>query len=193
LIEDDIYGDLYFGKQRPKVCKAFDRRGLVLLCSSFSKVLSPAYRVGWISPGRFYKEIVRLKFTTTYTTATVTQMAIAEIIRNGGYEHHLRKLRKAYYNQVQNVIQAIAKYFPEGTRVTRPQGGFVLWVELAGTVDAMQLYRRALEEKISIVPGPIFSAKQQYKNFIRLNCSHVWSERFEQALFILGRLARLNH
>jgi DNA-binding transcriptional MocR family regulator len=116
-------------------------------------------------------------------------MAVAELIRNGGYDHHLRKTRKAYSNQVQNVIQAVSKYFPPKTRVTRPQGGFVVWVELPKSVDAMKLYTSALKEKISIVPGPIFSAKKQYQNFIRLNCAHPWTEQSEQALFVLGRLA----
>lgn len=190
LIEDDIYGDLHFAKHRPGVCKAYDKRGLVLLCSSFSKVLSPGYRVGWTAPGRFYQEILRLKFTSTYTTATPTQMAIAEFIRNGGYDYHLRRIRKAYSDQVQSVIQAISKYFPSGTRVTRPQGGFVVWVELPESTDAMDLYEKALKEKISIVPGTIFSAKKQFRNFIRLNCAHAWTEKSEQALFVLGRLAR---
>ena len=189
LIEDDIYGELYFGHRRPGVCKAFDRRGLVLLCSSFSKVLSPAYRVGWTAPGRFYREVQRLKFTSTYATAIPTQMAIAELIRSGGYDHHLRRIRKTYSGQVQSMIQAVAKYFPEGTRITRPQGGFVVWVQLPRGIDAMKLYEKALAERISIVPGHIFSARPLYRNFIRLNCSHPWSDRIEQSVFLLGRLA----
>lgn len=189
LIEDDIYGDIYFGPERPGVCKAYDKKGLVLLCSSFSKVLSPGLRVGWTVPGRFRDDVKRLKFVNTITTCSAAQMAIAEILRNGGYDHQLRKNRKAYYQQVQNVTQGVAKYFPPGTRVTRPSGGFVLWVELPNKIDALELYRRAAQEKISIVPGIIFSAKQRYNNFVRLNCAHSWSEKLEHALFVLGRLA----
>lgn len=190
LIEDDIYGEIYFGEQRPRVCKSYDKKGLVLLCSSFSKVLSPAYRVGWVAPGRFWPQVEQLKFTGTYTTATPTQMAVAELMSNGGYDHHLRRIRNAYARQVQSMIDAVAKYFPAGTRVTRPQGGFVVWVELPKGIDAMKFHELALREKISTAPGPIFSARGQYGNFIRLNCSHPWSEQIEQAVFVLGRLAR---
>ena len=85
---------------------------------------------------------------------------------------------------------AVARYFPAGTKVTRPQGGYVLWVELPRSVDALQLHRRALTKKISIAPGPIFSAKQKYKNCIRLSCGLPWSEKVEQAVQILGVLAK---
>jgi DNA-binding transcriptional MocR family regulator len=103
LIEDDIYGDLYFGTIRPKAAKAFDRQGLVLLCSSFSKTLAPGYRVGWMVPGRFKRQVERLKFMTTAGGARLPQMAIAEFLQNGGYDHYLRRIRKAYAGQVQRM------------------------------------------------------------------------------------------
>jgi DNA-binding transcriptional MocR family regulator len=189
LIEDDIYGDLYFGPNRPKTVKAFDKDGLVLLCSSFSKTLAPGYRVGWTAPGRFKAQVERLKFMTTLATATLPQMTIAQFLESGGYERHLRKLRKSLATQVQLVSLAISRHFPEGTRVTRPLGGFVLWVELPKSVNSLELHRKALQEKISIAPGPIFSAKQKYQNFIRLSCGQPWSDRLEQAIITLGRLA----
>ncbi|PWT91972.1 MAG: GntR family transcriptional regulator [Acidobacteria bacterium] len=189
LIEDDIYGDLYFTAERPEVCKNFDKYGNVLLCSSFSKVLSPSYRVGWVAPGQYLNQIKKLKFTTTSSSPFPTQATIAEMLKSGGYDRHLRRIRKAYSLQVHNMMQAIRKYFPEGTRCTRPRGGFVLWVEFPSTIDSMELHRRAMKEKISIVPGPLFSARGRYKNFIRLNCSHPWSDKIEQALIMLGKLA----
>ncbi len=190
LIEDDLYGDLYHGNERPKPVKAYDKHGLVLLCSSFSKTLSPSYRVGWVAPGKFKAEVERLKLTNTVATASLPQMAIAEMLQNGGYDHYLRKIRRAFAAQVQSTVRAISKYFPAGTKVTRPIGGFILWVELPKTVNAMQLYQKALEAKISIVPGPVFSAKQRYQNFIRISCGHPWSVELEQALATLGRLAK---
>lgn len=189
LIEDDIYGDFYFGNGRPKTVKAFDREGLVLLCSSFSKTLAPGYRVGWAAPGRFKFQVEQLKFMNTLATATLPQMAIAQFLESGGYDRHLRRLRKALATQVQLVSLAISRYFPEGTRVTRPLGGFVLWVELPKSVNSLELHRKALREKIGIIPGPIFSPKQKYQNFIRLSCGLPWSDRLEQALINLGRLA----
>lgn len=189
MIEDDIYGDLYHGADRPQPVKTFDKNGLVLLCSSFSKTLSAGYRIGWTAPGRFKTPVERLKVTNTMATAPLLELAIAEMLRNGGYDHYLRRIRKAYALQVQLTTHAIGKYFPEGTKVTRPLGGFLLWVELPKSVNALALYRKALAEKISIAPGPLFSAKQRYPNFIRLSCGHPWSAELEQALATLGRLA----
>ncbi len=188
LIEDDIYGELYFGNERPKVSKAYDKHGLVLLCSSYSKCLSPGYRVGWTAPGRFKDEVRRLKLMNTLSSVLPTQIAIAEMLRTGGYDHHMRRIRRAYAYQVQKTSEAIGLYFPRGTRVTRPQGGYVLWAELPASADSLELYRKALEAKISIAPGSLFSPKQHYRNCIRINCAYPWSEKMDQALATLGRL-----
>ena len=190
LIEDDIYGDIYFGPVRPKTAKAYDKAGLVMLCSSFSKTLAPGYRVGWAVPGRFRPQVESLKFTSSMATTTAPQMAIAEFLQNGGYDRYLRKLRRALMTQVQQLSNAISRYFPEGTKVTRPQGGYVLWVELPRSVDSLELHRRALQANISIAPGPIFSAKQRYKNFIRISCGQTWSEKIDNAVRRLGNLVR---
>ena len=188
LIEDDTYGDLVYAASRAVVCKAFDTSGLVMLCSSFSKTLAPGARVGWCAPGRFAAEVRRGKIATTLATPTLPQMAIAQFLETGGYEHHLRKVRAFYAEQVQLVSAAVQRYFPPGTRVTRPAGGFVVWVELPGKCDAMRLYESALERKISIAPGPIFSATGRFKNFVRLNCSSPWSSDLDAALRTLGQL-----
>jgi DNA-binding transcriptional MocR family regulator len=189
LIEDDIYGDLHHGAARPKVAKAFDRKGIVLLCSSFSKTLAPGHRVGWTAPGRFRAQVERLKNISTAGNALLPQMMIAEFLKTGGYDHYLRKIRKAFGEQMQVTSQAIGKYFPEGTKVTRPSGGIVLWVEMPAQVNALELYQKALQKNISVAPGPVFSASQGYRNFIRVNCGMRWSDRIEEALFILGRQA----
>lgn len=188
LIEDDIYGDLSFSPDRPCVVKAFDKKGLVLLCSSFSKTIAPGYRIGWVSPGRFQPEIERLKSACSIATATAPQMAIAEYLTTGGYDHHLRKIRRINMRQVWMMIQAVGKFFPPGTKVTRPDGGFVLWVELPDYVDSLKLYELALKAKITIAPGPIFSIRQGYRNYIRLNAAF-WSNKIEKALSTLGGFA----
>jgi DNA-binding transcriptional MocR family regulator len=189
LIEDDLFGDLPHEGNRPKVAKAFDKKGLVLLCSSYSKTLCPGYRVGWTAPGRFRDEVERLKFTNTIASPVLPQLAVAEFLRNGGYDHYLRRVRRSFAHQVRVMIDAVTKYFPEGTKVTRPTGGFLLWVEFPKWVDSLRLYRVALNRKISITPGPLFSPKQGYRNFIRLSCGQVWSDEIEQAVITLGKLA----
>jgi DNA-binding transcriptional MocR family regulator len=188
LIEDDIYGDLPHDGPRPGTCKMYDETGNVMLCSSFSKTLAPGYRVGWCAPGRWREQVTRLKLYTTLATATLPQMAVAEFLANGGYEHHLRKVRRMYAEQVSRAREAVCKYFPPGTKATSPKGGFVLWVELPGGVDSLELHERALKERISIAPGPIFSATMRYRNFVRLNCGYTWSDRIEGAMKRLGEM-----
>ncbi len=162
----------------------------MLLCGSFSKTLAPGYRVGWVAPGRYREKVELLKFAQTVATPTLPQLAIAAFLRNGGYDRHLRALRRQLASQVQRVVEAIGEHFPEGTRVTRPEGGSLVWVELPREVDALVLHSRALEAGISIAPGPVFSAQKRYGNFIRLSCGFPWSPRLEGALATLGSLAR---
>ena len=189
LIEDDVYGDLAFGSARPSAVKAYDEKGLVLYCSSFSKTLAPGYRVGWIVPGRYQRKVQQLKALFNIATATPTQLAIAEFLTNGGYDHHLRTIRRIYSRQVARVRDAVGRHFPLGTLVTRPEGGFVLWVEMPAGVDAFRLYEEALKAGISIAPGTLFTATgDKYRNCIRLNAAF-WSERTEQALETLGGMA----
>jgi DNA-binding transcriptional MocR family regulator len=188
LIEDDIYGDLSHAQERPRTAKSYDQKGLVLLCDSFSKTLAPGYRVGWTSPGRFKEQVSYYKLVSTVATASLPQMAIADFLANGGYGHHLRKVRREYAHKVQLFTEAICKYFPEETKVTRPTGGHVLWLELPAQVKAVELFELALGEKISIAPGPVFSARQRFDNFIRLNCANPWTPALENALLRLGRL-----
>jgi DNA-binding transcriptional MocR family regulator len=190
LIEDDIYGELGFAAQRPKTCKAFDVDGNVLLCSSFSKTLAPGYRVGWCVPGRYRAQVQRLKLFDNIATATVPQMAIAEFLATGGYDHNLRRMRKAFQERIERMSDAVCEHFPAGTKLTRPQGGFVLWVELDERVDSLRLHELALRERVAIAPGPIFSASGKYRNCIRLNCAAPWSDRIDAAVATLGRIVK---
>jgi DNA-binding transcriptional MocR family regulator len=189
LIEDDIYGDIAFDGSRPRPAKAHDAAGGVLLCSSFSKSLAPGLRVGWCAPGRYRDAVAARKLTSTIASATLPQLAIADLMESGAYDRHLRRLRAALRDQTAAVAAAVARRFPEGTRVSRPGGGLVLWVELPRGVDALCLYRRAREARIGIAPGPLFSASGRYRSFIRLSCGSPFGERVERALATLGRMA----
>jgi DNA-binding transcriptional MocR family regulator len=190
LIEDDIYGDIAFAPPRPKAAKAFDRGGHVLMCSSFSKTLAPGYRIGWVAPGRYQKQIEYLKIMNTLASASLPSLTIAEFLANGSYDHHLRRVTRWYSERVQCALRGIEQYFPEGTRVTRPAGGYVVWVQLPDGVDALDLFWRALEENISIAPGHIFSAKPKYSNFIRLNCGYHEPPTMERGLRKLGQIVQ---
>ena len=189
LIEDDIYGDLSFDGARPVPARAFDRAGRVLLCGSVSKTLAPGYRVGWISPGRYRARVEQLKFAQTVASPILPQMAVAEFLGSGRYDRHLRGLRARLAAQVRRASETAAFAFPAGTRFSRPEGGFFLWIELPAEVDSMRLQTEALRARIALAPGPIFSASKGLRNFVRLSCGLPWSRRFETALHTLGALA----
>ena len=185
LIDNDVSGEIHFTEKRPHVTKAYDTKGLVMLCSSFSKDISPALRVGWIAPGRYKNVVEWLKFTLSASTATLPQMAIAEFLDSGGYDHHIRRLRREYANNVAMLSQVVTRTFPTGTRVTRPSGGYVLWVQLPESVDSLELYALAQQGGITITPGYLFSPTNQFQNFIRLNAA-TWNRPIERALEKLG-------
>lgn len=188
LIEDDIYGDLGHRHQRPGTAKAFDTSGNVLYCSSVSKTLSPGLRIGWIAPGRFREQVLYRKYVTNLATSTVTQLAVADLLESGRYDRHLRVMQGEFARAVQRMTAAVSRHFPPGTRITQPEGGFVIWVELPAAIDSFELSGRALQAGVSIAPGPIFSATGKYRNFLRLSCACQWNERTETALVKLGQL-----
>lgn len=189
VIEDDIYGDLYFGPDRPWPLKSFDRAGNVMLCSSLSKTMSPSLRLGYVAAGCFHAQILMQKTMTSGATNPVTQLVAARYLESTAYERHLRGLRRAYERQVMRMSEAVLRHFPPGTRLSQPQGGLVLWVELPPGTDSEALFEDALGAGIAFVPGDLFSAGGQYRNCLRLNCGNPWSERFEQAVKRLGALA----
>jgi DNA-binding transcriptional MocR family regulator len=190
LIEDDIYGEIYFGKSRPRTCKSFDKKGWVLLCSSVSKTLAPGYRVGWCIPGRFKDQIIQIKSMHTITSATPTQAAIAHFFETGRYDLHMRNLRRALYTQCQRYMQAILDYFPPNTKMTQPRGGYVLWIELDKNVDAFKLYQAALAKNISIAPGQIFSTDSRFTHFIRISFGISFDETIDKSIRVLGNLIK---
>jgi DNA-binding transcriptional MocR family regulator len=191
LIEDDVYGDLYFGSQRPKCCKAFDTDDAVLWCSSLSKTLAPGYRVGWVAPGKYKEKILKQKLVHTIASSSITQEAAANFLKTARYDNHLRHLRSTLQSNYQHYVDAIAQYFPDGTRTSRPQGGLALWVEFDKKTDTVELYELALKHKISIAPGRMFTLQNQFNNCMRLCFGLPWSEELKWKLKKLGGLAKM--
>lgn len=190
LIEDDVYGDLGFEVRRPSTCKGFAPEADILYCSSFSKTLSPGLRIGWVVAGRHQARVEYLKYVSSIATPTAPQLAVAELLGTGRYERHLREVRGRFATAVTRMSDAVMKYFPAGTRITQPQGGFVLWVELAKGIDCFGLAQRALDQGVSIAPGVLFSASDKFRNYFRLSCATVQDERLERALATLTKLAQ---
>lgn len=189
IIEDDIYGELMFDEGASRALKAFDRQGRVVYCSSFSKTLSPGVRIGWVIAGKYQPAIQRLQTFSSYSACSVTQMAVAAYLENGGYDRHLRHIRQEYRKNLTAFQLAVQQHFPEGTQMTRPNGGFTLWLSLPAAVDCKELHVRALQQGISIVPGQIFSNTEQFNHCLRLSCGLPWSREVERAIMTLGMLA----
>jgi DNA-binding transcriptional MocR family regulator len=190
LIEDDVYGELYFGPHKPRPAKAWDKKGLVMHCSSFSKNLAPGYRVGWTAAGRFASAVGKRKLMSSLSASVPAQEALSEYLQGGGYDRHLRQLRRALAEQRQTMLAAIGKHFPAGTKVTQPEGGYFVWVELPEGVDALELHRLALSQDISVAPGHLFSADHRFSRHLRINFGHPENKRAEGALRTLGKIAR---
>lgn len=190
VVEDDIYGELMFDPGRSKALKAFDCSDTVLYCSSFSKTISPGVRTGWVIAGKHQDAIEKLQTFTTLSACSVSQMAVAAYLENGGYDRHLRYIRQEYRRNLSHFQLAVQQYFPEGTQITRPRGGFILWVSLPGNIDAQVLFTQALEQGISIAPGAVFSNSDQFNHCLRLNCGVPWNQETERAVMTLGILAK---
>jgi DNA-binding transcriptional MocR family regulator len=190
LIEDDIYGDIHFGVDRPRTFAALAPEADILTCSSFSKTVAPGYRVGWLVAPRRMDAVLKAKFGQTLCGPALTQRAFADFLVSGGYDTHLRRVRAAFADTVDRMSRAVDVAFPPETRVTRPRGGFVLWLELPRDVDAMDLYRRAVAEGICFAPGALFSVSDRYAHCLRLSCGSGWNDRIDRSVARLGALVR---
>jgi DNA-binding transcriptional MocR family regulator len=190
MIEDDIYGELYFGERRPKSVKAFDRDGRIMLCSSVSKTIDPQLRVGWIMPGRYLDQVTHQKFIHLVSGSTLPQMVTAEIMAQGAYDRHLKQARDTYRRRSQHLVDLISQHFPESTRLSRPQGGLVAWVELPEAVNTTDLYHRGRAQNLTIAPGEMFSASGHYKNCFRINFAQGWSPERVRAVQTIGEWVR---
>lgn len=190
LIEDDIYGDIYFGRERPKPFIALDGGSNTIYCSSFSKTLAPGYRVGWIVAGARTRRVMERKLAFSLCGAVLPQVALAEFLASGAYDTHLRGIRRLFQENLAHLARAVEASFPPETKMSRPTGGFVLWLELPRRFDSRALFDEALEEGICFAPGDVFSASRRFRNCLRLSAGHAWDERIEEGVRRLGRLAR---
>ncbi|MCP4163846.1 MAG: PLP-dependent aminotransferase family protein [Deltaproteobacteria bacterium] len=190
VIEDDIHGDLFFEGRLQPTLKSFDRKGLVLYCSSFSKSISPGLRVGWVIPGRFKENIKRLKLNTTVATPTLNEFVIAEYLKSGAHDRHLKTLRNRLRNQMSIVTNTIAQCFPEGVKISVPAGGMSLWVQLSENINTFDLYKKAMEENISFLPGGLCSGTGKYNHCMRISCGLPFDEKLKQGLDTIGRIIK---
>ena len=187
LIEGDTFGDLVFSGERPRTLKAFDRTGLVLQCQSLAHYVAPGFNLGWCNAGRWRVEVERLKACTNVAAARLPQLALAEFLESGGFDRHLKQLRLVLWRSVEATRQEVLRLFPSGTRVSQPEGGFVLWIQLPDGYDGVEIQRRAAGAGINILSGAVFSPSQQYRTCIRIACGHPF-ETIRPAIRTIARL-----
>jgi DNA-binding transcriptional MocR family regulator len=190
VIEDDVFGECGHGGPRPLPIKYWDRAGQVIWCGSFSKSLASGYRIGWCAPGRYTSVIDPLQRSMQLAVNRPLQLALADFLLCGAYRRHLRRLQPALAGQADALRQAVMRHFPSGCQLSRPRGGYALWVRLSAGGDGMALYRAASEDGINIVPGAAFSARGLYADCVRLNAGNPWSDVLETAVARLGQRLR---
>ena len=190
LIEDDVYGEIHFGRERPKPFIALDGGADTIYCSSFSKSLAPGYRVGWIATRVHAQRVMERKMAFSLCGPLLPQVAFADFLASGTYDAHLRRMRRVFEENLARMTRAVEASFPAETKVSRPAGGFVLWLELPKGFDSRALFDEALEQGICFAPGDVFSASRRYRNCLRLSAGHAWSERIDGGVRRLGQLAR---
>lgn len=189
LIEDGLYDELQFDWPLSPPVKAFDHEGWVIYCTSFTKTVAPDFRIGWTAAGRFHAAIARLKAVSSMTESRLLSETLAEFLASGGYDHHLRSLRRRYAANLDAARGIIARHYPHGTRATLPRGGFVFWVELPGKVDTVEMFHRLLQEQICVTPGALYTLSDRYKHALRLSCCYPFDARYTWALKRTGALA----
>jgi DNA-binding transcriptional MocR family regulator len=189
IIEDLMYHDLYFHQPPPPPLYTYSQRGMVLSCASANKVLSLGFRIGWIATGRYHQPLLDLKHINTLCTSGLLQNTLARLLADGVYQQHVQRLRQKLWHNAQLFLAQIQRCFPQDTHCHLPEGGMFLWVELPAGYKADQIYEAALRDKISVVPGSVFSPSQNYHHCLRLNIATPFTPAVEMALQRLGQLA----
>jgi DNA-binding transcriptional MocR family regulator len=190
LVEDDIYSELHeAGAPRP--LRAWDPEGrVVTVVTSFCKSVAPGLRVGAMLPGDGFEAAVRAKCMADLHSAVVAEATLAAFMEGGALERHLRGLRAVCRRRRQRVREAVAAYFPAGTVVEPPPGGFIVWVELPVRVDAVRLKAEAARRRVSFAPGELFLTGAARRTCLRLNCARAEEGDLERGVALLGEAVR---
>ena len=192
LIEDDVYGELTYSRSRSRGLRAYDTQDRVMTCGSVSKTLSPGLRVGWLETGRWIEQATLQKRVSSMRTPMLGQLAVARHMEEGHYDRHLRLARTVYAQRAKHLQQAVREYFPVQCRVSRPRGGFMLWVELPADCSGIELANFAVSENIALSPGVLFSHQGHYTNCIRLCYSCYVKGEHEASVKVLGDWLQAN-
>ncbi|AYN01818.1 PLP-dependent aminotransferase family protein [Chryseobacterium sp. 3008163] len=188
IIENDIYGDLYFEGDRPSTIHQFDKNGWVMTYSSFSKTLAPGIRLGWLNAGRFFAQAERLKFSLGRSVAPIYQELMIKILDGNIYDRHLRTLRRQLEIQSVEILNTLKANFPEASYFHRPMGGYSIWGKLTENVDMEKFTAYCERERIAFTPGFTFTYSDAYSHHFRV----VFAEKITSESFLALKKAGEN-
>lgn len=187
IIENDIYGDLYFHNTRPSNIRNFDDTGSVITISSFAKTIAPGIRLGWMAAGRFFSKAERLKFALGRSVSPLNQEVITKLLTTSSYERHLRNFRRQLERQSIQLVGQFRAHFPEGTYTEMPQGGYSIWNKLPANIDMQRFYTQCETLGIHLTPGSTFSFTDTYDHCFRAIVSQQISPSTMQIIETIGR------
>jgi len=187
VVENDIYGDLYFNGQRPGTIKSFDESGLVLTYSSYAKTLAPGIRLGWLSAGKFMERAEQIKFALGSTVSPVYQETVTRLLKGSSYDRHVRSFRMQLAKNAHLAINLLSTHFPEQTLITTPSGGYNLWVKMPAGVDMKFFYDQCEKIGVRFTPGYTFSFSRNFEQYFRLVFADTFSSKRIEAIRQLGQ------
>ncbi|MGG1944504.1 PLP-dependent aminotransferase family protein [Trinickia sp. NRRL B-1857] len=190
VIEDDPYGALdYAGAPLPTLLSMAPDH--IVHCGSFSKVLAPGLRLGYIiAPEELHFKLVQAKQATDLHTPSFTQRIVYEVIKDGFLDEHVPTIRALYRDQCEAMLSALERHMPEGVSWNRPEGGMFIWASLPGQIDTMKLLEAAIAENVAFVPGAPFYANDADHSALRLSFVTVPPARIDEGIARLAKLIR---
>lgn len=190
IIENDVFGDLHFSGSRPSNIQSLDNSGLVMTFSSFSKTLAPGIRLGWLSPGRFFKQAEQLKFSLGSTVSPIYQETIAKLLSTSSYDRHVRKFRMQLAAQSYQTIHLISEHFPVSTRISQPKGGYSIWLKMEKKLDMKLFYKHCEQIGVRFTPGSAFSFSSVFEQHFRIIFASKYTGQREEVLKLAGKTAQ---
>jgi 2-aminoadipate transaminase len=191
LIEDDPYGEIRFmGEDLPPIASFMP--GKAIMCGSFSKIVAPGLRLGWlIAPENVISKITILKQATDLHSNYFSQRILYQYLQDNDIDQHIQLIKNAYRHQRNLMLKAIDQYFPEEVKVTRPEGGMFLWATLPEWMNSIEIFKLSLEKKVAFVPGRPFYTDNDGNNTMRLNFSNAQADKIEEGIKRLAEALKI--
>lgn len=187
LIEDDPYGEIRFmGKDLPPIRSKLKNNSIML--GSFSKIVAPAMRLGWIcAKGQIMEKLLIAKQASDLHSNYYAQRVVYQFLKDNDLDEHIKKIKKLYKNQRDCMVDMIEKYFPREVKSTKPEGGMFLWITLPEGVSSLDLFNTAIKQNVAFVPGDPFYVNESGMNTLRLNYTNSDEKMIEDGIKSLGK------